>query len=737
MEHVGRPVRVFWENENEWYRGHVEEYLANTGYHIVYLDGDEEWLASLQGVEFEDEEVGNGARNNYDDDNNYAEDDDYNQLETLNESRGNEGRGSHWGDTQQHERDMDTLRTLSVSPVSSPKRVVRRNREERENIQVRDDDVDDDDEREERAGNLPQQTSVMEEESLCFQSSLHSTKELNTNGVLLKGEVIGGNNLPISAEETVGGAGSVGVFYRVLYAEGGDESAVFRCKTPIYKSSVSRDLEFPRWDADRKFRFEMVLPGDEEHVESDFTDHGDIIVAVYKSRANGGSDFIGQVCIQLQDFIRVGTVGRARPNSHCRLIKGCFPLISRHGDIVGDGLADVDVDLSLEWRLLDKPPPARSARDAIEEITARNKKAVGKGGSGTAKAAAGKRPMSGNKPGVAGGRNSSAAMSTLKASRRSHQQTLLDAQNDKLRSRLERAGPKQPRRPAAAGDGRKASDQSTVSEIYKPAADRVADKKQSVGGGRRTHAGCKDTDRKRTGPGQPSAAAATATGTAAGGGKSSDRMPVLNLNGLSHDELVSEYESLRKKVGEAQLELKGLQIADSKLKAQVAKHEAVTGRLKKTELSNRKKTTVEAEGGQVPGGAGAEEGEARHSVKNLLLRAGIEDEEETLSDELLRERLVEHSVLQAARLSCLERIEKAEQVRAEDEVKLQQCKTDIQNKFQELENRAARINKPKSDWNLHILNKESKISSLKNEVFQLNMIRKLNLDPEISECFDN
>jgi hypothetical protein len=699
MENVGRPVRVYWENEDDWYTGFVENFVPDKGFHIQYHDGDEEWLATLQGVEFEDEDPDNTGNQEHKESTygDTCDEEDFGAAEEI--QLGNTLQHTSIYDQEADERlDGTTLRSLSVSPVSSPKRSTHRDRGERESFQSMGD-------RDESAG--VQHASVMEGEELGFQSSLHSTKELNTNGVLLKGEVLGANNLPLSQDQEQG-AGAAGVFYRVLYAEGGDESSMFRCKTPIYKSEVAFDLEFPRWEADKKFRFEMILPGDESLEESDFSDHGDMIVAVYRSRANGGSDFVGQVCIQLQDFIRVGTVGRARPSSHCRLLKGCFPLISRHGDIVGGGLADVDIDVSLEWRLVDKPAASLKTRSAIEEITARNKQQAMKG-SGSVKGGD-KRLKSGRSGVTNSGKTSSAAMSSLKASRRSRQQTVLDAQNEKLRSRLLSAGPKQAKRPAAPGH--KKSDNSTVSEIYRP-VDRTADKKKAFV---KRDKGSKDSDKKRSG---------TTTASRS-----------VNLN-LSHEDLVIEYETLKKKVGEAQLELRSLQTMDSKLKAQVIKNEAVTGRLKKIELNNRKKSSLESFSkaeGEAPKGSSDS---SFYSVKNLLLRAGIEEDEDQLGDELLRERLAEHSILQDARIGCLERIERAKQLHGKDESRLKKCILDIEQKCRELESRASKIDKPKNDWNLHVLSKESKIMSLRTEVSQLNMIRKLNLDPELSKYFDD
>ena len=679
MDKVGRRVRVYWESEGDWFTGSIENYEEEKGYFIVYDDGDEEWAATLEGVEFEDEGEGGGEENgeceeNYE--NEYEEVAD--RVDDLELEEG------YVGETQEHETehldyDKSNLRSLSISPVSSPKRSARSERE-RDHVNVSRQSIHSQDERSNK------EPSGAESSDLDFQSSLHSTKELRTNGVLLKGEILGANNLPPGNDDQ----NAAGVFYRVLYAEGGDESSMFRCKTPIYKSQVALDIEFPRWENDKKFRFEMVLPGDETLDESDFTDHGDIIIAIYKSRANGGSDFIGQVCIQLQDFIRVGSVGRARPHSHCRLLKGCFPLIDRHGDIVSGGTADVDIDISLEWRLVDKPPQSLKSRSAIEEITSRNKKLINNGD---------------KKPKKGGARNTSNAMSALKASKKNRRQAFLDAENEKIRNRLERAGPKQAKRPVGASH--KASDNTTVRDIYKPSA--ASDRKKA--------ASRKSNESKGISKKRPASSVVS--------------KPLSTY--LSHDELVAEYEALKKKVGDIKLELSSLHTMDSKLKAQVVKNEAVTARMKKNELSSRKKANKE---NFSKSQEDKKQSESFYSVKNILLRAGIEDDEDQLSDELLRERLAEHSYLQETRIACLERVEKAKQRFMKDELSAKHCKSEIDQKHRELEARASKLDKPKNDWNLHVMNKESKLSSLKTEVLELDMIRKHNLEPELGKCFN-
>lgn len=670
MEHVNRPVRVFWENEGEWFRGVITDFSPELGHFIQYEDGDEEWAMTLEGVEFEDEAVG-------------GEDLGMERFESK-----------EWKGDQENELvNRSPARTLTPSPVLSPQRS---SRKEPQREYSQDDEKLEasrgwENEEEDNEQNNNKSDGDQLDEELGFQSSLHSTNELNSNSVLLKGEILGANNLP-QAE----GDESSGVFYRVLYAEGGDESAVFRCKTPIYKSSVAHDLEFPRWDCEKKFRFEMVMPGDAAVAASNFTDHGEIIIAVYKSRVNGGSDFVGQVSIQLQDFVRVGTVGRARPNSHCRLLRGCFPLISRHGDIVGGGLADVDIDISLEWRLLDKPKPSSAERNAVEAITARNKKQ----GLKTTDDPSKKPNKSKKQPNVKQKGNSASAMSSLRSSRRNREQAWIDKQNEKLRNRLVKAGPKQA---SKSKPGSKSSDNSTVGDVYRPQA---AEKKKPA----RRDIGAKGSEAK----------AKEARSTSRG-------LP------STHEELLREYESLRKKISEAKGEVKALKTTQSKLSAQVARSEGVVARLKKTELSSRKRLPVGTEEGAKEAHSDSSE---RYSVESILLRAGIETGEESITDELLREQLAEHSTLQQTRASCVERIEKAKAATARDEAAIERTRKQVQERRKELQERAARADKPKEDWNLHVLNKESRLTALRAEISDLSLRVKLQLGPQLGAMLD-
>jgi hypothetical protein len=42
--HLGKLVHVFWDDDNEWYRGIIDDYHPDKGHHIAYDDGDSEWM---------------------------------------------------------------------------------------------------------------------------------------------------------------------------------------------------------------------------------------------------------------------------------------------------------------------------------------------------------------------------------------------------------------------------------------------------------------------------------------------------------------------------------------------------------------------------------------------------------------------------------------------------------------------------------------------------------------------
>lgn len=41
---ITRRVKVYWQDDHEWYCGSIDQYDGNTHYHITYDDGEEEWI---------------------------------------------------------------------------------------------------------------------------------------------------------------------------------------------------------------------------------------------------------------------------------------------------------------------------------------------------------------------------------------------------------------------------------------------------------------------------------------------------------------------------------------------------------------------------------------------------------------------------------------------------------------------------------------------------------------------
>ncbi|KAG3120949.1 hypothetical protein PI125_g678 [Phytophthora idaei] len=62
-ERVGKRVRVYWSEEEEWFEGTIQEFNQSQGYYIVYDDGDERWELEGQPMLVEGEEEAQTAAN--------------------------------------------------------------------------------------------------------------------------------------------------------------------------------------------------------------------------------------------------------------------------------------------------------------------------------------------------------------------------------------------------------------------------------------------------------------------------------------------------------------------------------------------------------------------------------------------------------------------------------------------------------------------------------------------------
>ncbi|POM74051.1 hypothetical protein PHPALM_9041 [Phytophthora palmivora] len=56
LERIGKRVRVYWSEEEEWFEGTIQDYDASQGYFVVYDDGDERWEPQSQAMLIEGEE---------------------------------------------------------------------------------------------------------------------------------------------------------------------------------------------------------------------------------------------------------------------------------------------------------------------------------------------------------------------------------------------------------------------------------------------------------------------------------------------------------------------------------------------------------------------------------------------------------------------------------------------------------------------------------------------------------
>jgi hypothetical protein len=497
MENIGRTIHVYWEDDAEWFPGVIDEYHPGKGYHIQYYDGDDEWIKSLKNIKFDDANKPDEESNRIGSDDEEA---DMNDTRYRSHEDADSGDDHDYGSSRQQEEKHQ------------------------------DDDYDYDGYGE--TGNPVGLETIREysdeEDGPNTMASDFSTPELSDNGLLLKGEITGANNLPISTSEN-----GEGVFYRVLYAEGGNQSSMFRCKTPIYKSGLSFDMEFPRW-SEGLFRFEMVMPGDMDR--SNFTDHGDIIIALYKSRANGGSDFIGQVSVELQDFIRVGSVGRSRPGAECRFLRGAYVLLDRHGSIINDG-ADVDLDIKLEWKpkqvlKLSGAGGRRGMAGTTGASVAASRGATSRkttGAATTATTTAKSKKSSASTGHISS--NGMAVMSTAAALKRSKQQKIVDRQNQVLQERIMKAGPK-----------KSAPQAKELYKSSKPESSRPS-----------------STSRSQRDP----AAAAAAKGR-------DDRVPAMTgLTKKSYGDLLSVYDSLRQDIATTEKEMFHIRTKVNKMRTQV------------------------------------------------------------------------------------------------------------------------------------------------------------------------
>ena len=51
-KHLGRTVEVWWDSDEAWYRGRIDNFHPSQGWHVQYDDGEREWIAEAQFGDF-------------------------------------------------------------------------------------------------------------------------------------------------------------------------------------------------------------------------------------------------------------------------------------------------------------------------------------------------------------------------------------------------------------------------------------------------------------------------------------------------------------------------------------------------------------------------------------------------------------------------------------------------------------------------------------------------------------
>jgi chromosome segregation ATPase len=366
----------------------------------------------------------------------------------------------------------------------------------------------------------------------------------------------------------------------------------------------------------------------------------------------------------------------------------------------------VDMNLRLEWkkrRVVELPPKSSSSQ--------RMSSAASVGGS-TKRSTSTGRPKSANS--VASGRSTSTGRGAQNPHtyRRERQLNQVAKENEAMRQRLEKIGPR-----AVRGTDRVA----VIREAYRAPTAAPSTAAASAASDQKRRA-----DSKPRGPTTSSSLA----------GDQESKAPTISSASLakrSYSDLVSLFEDLRSKVAKAQKELQSQRLATNKLKAQAEKHESLVERMKKAEIQSRKGAGGGSSARGTPRGPrdgaavadrpGDEAMECSYTIEDILLRNGLPENEDEISDQVLRELVAEHSALQQNRVSLLRRLrgatEKAEEVRKESS----QLKQEIDEVSSILRQSVKRV--PSTNWNLHQQHRPNKLQAARSELETAKDAKKL------------
>lgn len=190
---------------------------------------------------------------------------------------------------------------------------------------------------------------------------------LHPRGVLFVGSILTVKLPSPTQDSAIDGR----ILFRVLFIEGGNQPAMFRCKTPIFTStsvsveasSSGEEVVVVHWNEDT-FRFDMVMPSvdstnDDENnkVDSPFIIQGEVMISIYRARSNGGNDLLGQLAVDLKVFRTRGTVEFFAPGSEGRSMNGVYPLLLPGSKT---SVGEMEIQFNIAWKGTAADPPASS-----------------------------------------------------------------------------------------------------------------------------------------------------------------------------------------------------------------------------------------------------------------------------------------------------------------------------------------------------------------------------------------
>lgn len=330
-EWVGLRVRVYWEDEGEWFSGVVQDADEDQRLFVLYDDGDERWEDETQQIEvvvvpvarstaapaMMEPPASPGYEDEYEDDE--AEKNDI--VDALDDDvRGPEYQELDAVQSQtetasdQEDEDQDAGQMTALDPELDD-----RTDEEADELNSDHDDS---------------QSIAMSEAPLMFGSQRPAQPEPSATQLpirgILRGLVLRASNLSGADQSDRPNA-----FVRIAFVEAGDTNntnLMLRCKNALAATSVVSRSSHPIWnegdnddqasDSDGAFELQLApLNTALEQRSSWFQLRGDLLFTVYASSSSGSNrnDFIGQTLLSLQNILREVLVASPRVTRHLAL----------------------------------------------------------------------------------------------------------------------------------------------------------------------------------------------------------------------------------------------------------------------------------------------------------------------------------------------------------------------------------------------------------------------------------